>query len=1057
VASREGSGSGGASSAGGDARALHSVLHGPVFRTQMASRAERASGALARRWAPEDGEGEGGPSLRALRFADRHLSAYLGGGRPMRGRPTRGRPTRGRPTHERPARGHRSERAAPSVDWLLPELWFGDELDWMSAARAAVEERARAWPEEARFERAGAAARASEPFGLPLELVAPGLAERGRTGATRASWRAYTPLLDGVAARAAGFLAELLWGTRAGERERADRRAPLLQFVTAADLAEADPAAAASGGGRLAIGAGETASGAAPVSRLAEIAFEGVSELASGRAGSEGRAVASEERALELLAGSVAAGRGLALAAGPRVLLPAGLGGFVSGSAAARAVEEPGASTGGAVGASSSLARVRPAGLDHVLWADRWLARFAGASPRSLRSFDAASAAVSPGGSWRPPRWTPAWVAPRQAARPALAPSAPVIPSIIVDDDEPVADSVFGAIAAAAAADREAARSQGRARPAARAGAVESMAARRRERSSPADRALAGSQTPAASAGRVSPGLSVSLAASPLAPLFAALIEFAPQRAFDARALSAGGLAAVLAGKAASRRRGAEAPGALRLLAERAPGAVWLAAQRGAVEDDRSPEQRTLVVGRTRAGGGATPPAEQAAASAAESRPGTIATRAEAFAGARAAAASDLALDFLDPALLAAARAAGVGPIEAARAQRLAASGRPHLMARAAAVDRVFVEALSRAHAVASRESEGPPAVAAAALEQGAPVRAPRGAVLLPEAAGRALGVTGSAASLEPDVTAALELVAAGRVAEAAASPRAVAAGDTVPLPTDDARAQLPRQLWPIFEAVYASLGASAETRPLAPSARAARALALASRSVAPGESVPPDARAAAAWAALPVVLRGGDRSGRSLPSQARASDHRPAARAGEALGALIAPTMLLGDADEERDATFAARSRPLGWSPVDAPLVATGAPPSAAAPAMSPAPAPAPSPPAQRPPELDSAWFEDAARKYFADAGPASGGISLAEMTLVTAAPRAQIAASPRAADRVVTQAASTASAGGDGAKPDAAAAPKPDIDKIAQEVFEQICRMVAVARERSGDPWQR
>ena len=32
-----------------------------------------------------------------------------------------------------------------------------------------------------------------------------------------------------------------------------------------------------------------------------------------------------------------------------------------------------------------------------------------------------------------------------------------------------------------------------------------------------------------------------------------------------------------------------------------------------------------------------------------------------------------------------------------------------------------------------------------------------------------------------------------------------------------------------------------------------------------------------------------------------------------------------------------------------------------------------------------------------------------------------------------------------------------RPDIDKIAQDVYEQICRMLEIARERSGDPWQR
>ena len=74
---------------------------------------------------------------------------------------------------------------------------------------------------------------------------------------------------------------------------------------------------------------------------------------------------------------------------------------------------------------------------------------------------------------------------------------------------------------------------------------------------------------------------------------------------------------------------------------------------------------------------------------------------------------------------------------------------------------------------------------------------------------------------------------------------------------------------------------------------------------------------------------------------------------------------------------------------------------------------------------------------------------------------PPTQIAASSLTADRPVTQAQTTGESGSaaapstlPGAPPENRAA---DIDKIAQDVFEQICRMLDVARERSGDPWQR
>ena len=151
-------------------------------------------------------------------------------------------------------------------------------------------------------------------------------------------------------------------------------------------------------------------------------------------------------------------------------------------------------------------------------------------------------------------------------------------------------------------------------------------------------------------------------------------------------------------------------------------------------------------------------------------------------------------------------------------------------------------------------------------------------------------------------------------------------------------------------------------------------------------------------------------------------------------------------------------------------PVVQTGVPPQRQA---DPPPQPRPEPaPAQRstqprhyssqptPPDGDlPAWFQDAAKKYFNEAGGASGGMSLAELTLVTAAPQAQVAASAASAARPVTQAETTSAVGASGGSSQAAqqAETKADIDKIAQEVFEQICRMLDVARERSGDPWQR
>ncbi|HKE17904.1 MAG TPA: hypothetical protein VKB80_23670 [Kofleriaceae bacterium] len=1053
------------------------------------------------------------------------------------------------------------------------------------------------------------------------------------------------------------------------------------------------------------------------------------------------------ERALELLAANLAAGGAewLAPAAGPRVLLPAGLGGFVAGSAAARAVGLPAASAAGTArvwpaALTEPLGGGRPAALDHVLWADRWLARFAGASPAALRSFDAARAG-SPGassfesafaspfaapfasvGQLRTGEWSPAWVAPRadtpaaarlaagggvaSSARSSMTAAVParadasspdaqapeVRRAIIVDDDEPVADSVFSAIAAEAAAHRQRARGGARRADGPRAASVPSRPPVPAGPSVPAgpfrpplaDRALAGFPLGG------SPGLAAGLAASPLASILAGLLELAPQPAFDPRTLSLTALGDFLArGAVAARALGGAGGGddaapasvaaALQRLAGSAPGWVWLSLADGGGSGGALAAARAgwsaaghqgpgMSGGPGRAPGGESqgaidmsaaaglsggPQGESTPTAAAATgpsgitgalgiagpsgtagalgiagalaspglrqghawpslvgpageaapwsealgpsapRPGDIGTRAESFADARTIAASDLALDFLAPEILAAARAAGMGPIEAGRAQRLAASGLPHLMALAMAVDRVFVHALSPGHAgaidragaagaagaaaasaaaaagSAAAASTGGPAGAAsasaaaaaggawplaatggdsagrtdaapaalraaAALERSAPARLPRGAFLLPGAAARALGVSaGAAESLRPNIAAALDLVAASHVAEAAAaaslpasaidtadtgvataaslstlaamagaaSGSASAAGQEpgapgvpgVPdvigerdaaaawsVPAEAARAQLPHELWPVFDAVYLSLGESAETRPLAPSARAARALALASRSAAASvSSASARARAAAAWAVLPVILTGGAEpstgagaagAGEPVSSRAASAARSSAvARAGDALGALVAPTILMADgrADREQAASgFTREGSPRGnvSSPArasDTPFIDTGAGPRAPI-TSSPQPAsraaaPAPAPGAALS-AADMAWFQEAAKKYFDSAGPTTGGISLAEMTLVTSAPRTQIAASAKAADRGVVQASSTTPTGGEGNQPDGVPLPgRPDIDKIAQDVFEQICRMMAVARERSGDPWQR
>jgi hypothetical protein len=131
------------------------------------------------------------------------------------------------------------------------------------------------------------------------------------------------------------------------------------------------------------------------------------------------------------------------------------------------------------------------------------------------------------------------------------------------------------------------------------------------------------------------------------------------------------------------------------------------------------------------------------------------------------------------------------------------------------------------------------------------------------------------------------------------------------------------------------------------------------------------------------------------------------------------------------------------------------------------PAPAPTPAPPPQSRPaplarspssRFPQEWIVEQAKKWFEEGNQSSGrDITLAEMTLVTAAPKTQIAASEMTASRAPVQAMSTPQASGGPAAVAARDPAKPDVDKIAQEVYERICRMLEVARERSGDPWSR
>jgi len=92
--------------------------------------------------------------------------------------------------------------------------------------------------------------------------------------------------------------------------------------------------------------------------------------------------------------------------------------------------------------------------------------------------------------------------------------------------------------------------------------------------------------------------------------------------------------------------------------------------------------------------------------------------------------------------------------------------------------------------------------------------------------------------------------------------------------------------------------------------------------------------------------------------------------------------------------------------------------------------------------------WFEAAARKMLADRSDNADGISLAELTLVTAAPASHIAASTRSAPSAASPAPAAAGAGQPGAM-------QIDVDKLANDVYREILVMMDAARARNGEPY--
>jgi hypothetical protein len=1002
-------------------------------------------------------------------------------------------------------------------------------------------------------------------------------------------------------------------------------------------------------------------------------------------------------RTVELLARATAAGNTFESTRGPRLVMPAGLGGLVAsverttpsapnapmtgamtGAAAAPTVARPmgfatpsiaramrvpampalsGPTSFGRPAALAAAEVAKPAALQHVAWADRWLARFSGArkesldvfaasaTPAALESRLAALAAGAPDSVFVAPTAGPSAsrIVGSDAAS-AIAQAPAQAPAVMrFDDNAETPDDVFASIAAAARNARVE-QSTARADRATRTAtpAVEtSLMTMGIERETFAD--VVAHAVPAAPHA----GFSAQLASSPFAPALRHVLPLAAAPSFDVRALFGDSLVATyLAGlmSPATRELAIDAPAPVWStlgepttaasvgddVATARPALEWDAAYvapgleptaaptaaptaetsetalttmrsallawnvetdaTGALVASPQPQQPTSVarsmalamalpmigelaaasgaVGLARAGGEATPGTSYAA-------PGMIADRAHTWSVAQERSASDLALDFVTPELVLAARVYGLGPAEAAQAARLAIAGPGALATMASTVDRTFVQALAieaerreraqvvtayptaypheDAAQVAQRAATGAPITSAQAPAMPAPIaaapmpaattfgvdrRTPRGAFMWPSATVAALGLNAASPDGEQSMSvAALELLAAQAVAElgtyaalgerpAARDDVATAAGTDAAHATTTASAQaatiaaqatstststststftststtadaairasepsdhdmlataaamVPTARRAKLEALYVALSQSSTARSWSPAARAARALALAGRG---DETISAHERASIAWDVLPVVAPiasmrgdeageaerfaelapgatrstglgarqsqmtkmtqatqgGGRRDGLALPDyiELRPGLAGLSARAGEALGSYVAPTVAPG-----APASAPTSAREVGAvlrAPTAAQeMVRTGRPSGRFGGGEVEIPT----------------WFEAAARKMFderSSGGPASE-LSLADLTLIAAAPAAQVAASTRSMPGAAPANPNPSSAG------EQSTSQSPiDVEKIANEVYRQILVLMDAARFRNGEPY--
>jgi hypothetical protein len=182
--------------------------------------------------------------------------------------------------------------------------------------------------------------------------------------------------------------------------------------------------------------------------------------------------------------------------------------------------------------------------------------------------------------------------------------------------------------------------------------------------------------------------------------------------------------------------------------------------------------------------------------------------------------------------------------------------------------------------------------------------------------------------------------------------------------------------------------------------------------------------------------LTGGAQAEQAGDGETRPGLSRLAARAGEAIGSYVNPTsseVTRASSGAARGKKADARTERSTAEPMVQELIRTGRTFSRVGGGETSIPT----------------WFEAAARKMLEQRG-VSETVSIADLTLVASASSHSVAAASKGDSAPAAAEGPREGSGGGGGEGN-----KGDIDKIAADVYAAVLEMIAVARERSGDPW--